>query len=138
MTIQEAFIKAVKSLWKTLPLVLGTVLLVSLVTAVTPTSLYLQLFSKNIWVDSILGSVLGSISAGTPVVSYIFGGELLQNGVGVIPVTAFLVSWVTVGVVQFPAEAGILGREFAVLRNGSSFLLSIIVALVTVFIINLI
>ena len=82
--------------------------------------------------DSFIGSAIGSISAGTPITSYIFGGELLKQGVGLIAVTAFLVAWVTVGFVQLPAESMILGKRFAFIRNLTAFVLAIIAALITV------
>jgi hypothetical protein len=42
------------------------------------------------------------------------------------------VAWVTVGIVQFPAEAGILGKRFAITRNTLSFILAIGVSIATV------
>jgi hypothetical protein len=39
---------------------------------------------------------------------------------------------VTVGFVQLPAESMILGKRFALLRNLFSFVLAIIVAVITV------
>jgi len=63
---------------------------------------------------------------------------MLKQGVGLIAVTAFLVSWVTVGLIQFPAESTILGKKFAILRNISAFILSIIVAIITILILGVI
>jgi len=82
--------------------------------------------------------MIGSISAGTPIVSYILGGEMLKQGISLIAVTAFLVTWVTVGFIQIPAESIILGKRFAIWRNLSAFVLSIIVAFATVLILNLV
>jgi hypothetical protein len=48
-------------------------------------------------------------------------------------VTALVVSWVTVGIVQLPAEALMLGRRFAIYRNLMCYLFAIVVALLTVF-----
>jgi uncharacterized membrane protein YraQ (UPF0718 family) len=64
--------------------------------------------------------------------SYIIGGELLKDGVSLFAVTAFIVTWVTVGLLQLPAEAAILGRQFAIFRNILSFILAILVSIVTV------
>ncbi len=129
--------KAGKGLYKTLPMILGTILLVSLLYALIPKSFYTALFSNNILLDPIIGSILGSVSAGNPVTSYIFGGEMLQQGISLLAVTAFLVSWVSVGVVQLPAEASALGKKFAFWRNITALALSIVVALLTVFIYKL-
>ena len=134
--INKAVLKSAKALWKSLPLILGTILLISLISILTPKSFYTSVFSKNIFLDSFIGSLIGSISAGNPVTSYIFGGEMLNQGVSLLAVTAFLVAWVTVGVIQLPAESAILGKKFALLRNITAFILSIVVAIITILILG--
>ncbi len=117
-------------------MILGTVLLISLISALIPSSFYTSIFSRNIIMDSLVGSMVGSISAGNPVTSYIFGGEMLKQGISLIAVTAFLVSWVTVGVIQLPAESVMLGKKFALLRNLISFIFAILAAIITVLILG--
>jgi len=134
---KKSVVKAAKGLWMAFPMILGTILLVSLISALVPKSFYVSVFTKNQFLDSLIGGVIGSISAGNPITSYIFGGEMLKQGVGLIAVTAFLVSWVTVGIIQLPAESSILGKKFAILRNISAFVLSSIVAILTVLILGL-
>ncbi len=124
--------KTAKQLYNMLPVLLGVILLVSLANTLIPKEAYAKVFSKNAIIDSVIGSALGSILAGNPITSYILGGEMLNQGVSLIAVTAFLVAWVTVGIVQFPAEAMILGKRFAIIRNASAFLLAIIVSIATV------
>lgn len=138
LSIKQSAQKAAKGLWMALPMILGTILLISLISAIIPKSFYTIIFSKNLFLNSLVGSLVGSISAGNPITSYIFGGEMLNQGVGLIAVTAFLVSWVTVGLIQLPAESAILGKKFAIIRNLTAFILSIIVAIITVFLVRLI
>lgn len=136
--LKQAITKAGKMLWRAFPLILGTILLISLITTIIPKSFYTTIFQQNIILDSFIGSFIGSISAGNPITSYIFGGELLNQGISLIAVTAFIVAWVTVGFVQLPAESMLLGKKFAILRNTTAFILAIIVAIITVFIFKLI
>jgi uncharacterized membrane protein YraQ (UPF0718 family) len=136
--LKESAQKAVKGLWVAFPMILGTILLISLISAIVPKSFYVLIFSKNPFIDSFIGSLIGSISAGNPITSYIFGGEMLSQGIGLIAVTAFIVSWVTVGLIQLPAESIILGRKFAILRNVTAFIFSILVAIITVLILEVI
>ena len=138
MNLKQSFVKSAKSLWIMLPIILGTVLLVSLITTLIPNSFYTYIFSKSKILDSIVGALAGSISAGNPVISYILGGELLKEGIGLIAVTAFLVSWVTVGIIQLPAESILLGKKFAIIRNVTAFILAIVVAIMTVVIVGVI
>lgn len=136
--LKEATIKSARSLYRMLPVLIGVILLISLANAIIPKSLYSFIFSGNYIFDPIIGSTLGSILAGNPVESYILGGELLKQGISLIAVTAFLVAWVTVGIIQLPAESTILGKRFALTRNAICFIFAIIVAIVTVTIFNLI
>jgi hypothetical protein len=88
--------------------------------------------------DTFLGACLGSVFAGNPINSYVIGGGLMKHGISMFAVTALIISWVTVGIVQLPAEITALGRKFALARNMVSFFLSIIIAVLTVVSINII
>lgn len=134
--LKQAVFKAGKGLYKALPLLLGTILLVSLFSLI-PKSFYASIFQKNAFLDSIIGTIVGSVSAGNPLSSYVLGGELLNQGIGLIAVTAFLVAWITVGIVQLPAEAMMLGKKFAISRNILSFIFAIIIGIVTFLILKL-
>lgn len=129
--------KSGKGIFSMLPVLLGVVLLIGLVNSLVPESYYLKLFGGNSLINSIIGGGLGSVLAGNPINSYVIGSRLLELGVGLVAITAFMVAWVTVGIVQLPAESILLGRKFALWRNLISFILAIGVALTTVFIINL-
>ncbi len=131
--ITRSLVKTATSLYKILPLILGMILLLSLLSQIIPRFFYGAIFQDNAFFDSIIGSVLGSISTGPPITSYILGGEFLNAGVSLIAVTAFMVAWVTVGILQFPAESIMLGAKFAVVRNMTSFIFSVVVAIITVF-----
>jgi len=138
MSFKEAITKAGRMLWNVFPFILGTILLVSLMITLIPQSFYLLIFQGNKILDPFIGSFIGSISAGNPLISYIIGGELLKQGISMIAVTAFIVAWVTVGVVQLPAESAILGKRFAFIRNILAFVFAIIVAIITTIILGVI
>lgn len=135
--IKNSVIKAGKSLWRMFPILLGTILLVSLANALIPDTFYKEVFTGSVFADSFIAAGVGSILAGNPIVSYIIGGELLNQGIGLVSVTAFIVAWITVGVVQIPAESSILGKRFTFVRNVISFFLAILSGLLTVSILNL-
>ena len=115
-----------------LPIIVGMLLATSLVVTLFPGKITDGLFVNGNILDATLGAAVGSIAAGHPMASYLLGGELLANGVGLIAVTALLVSWVTVGIVQLPAETLMLGTRFAIYRNMISFFVAIVIAFVTV------
>jgi len=131
---------ALKQTWnsfrQSIPVILSVLLLISLIFVLIPPATLTRLFTGNRLLDPLIGAVAGSISSGNALTSYIIGGELQQQGVSLLAVTAFIVSWVTVGVVQFPAEALTLGQKYAAIRNLIAFLSSILVAILTVLFLN--
>ncbi len=135
--LKESITKSAMALWNVTPVLAGVVLLVGLANTLIPKSAYSSVFTGS-FLDPVIGGALGSILAGNPATSYVLGGEFLVQGVSLVAVTAFLVAWVTVGLVQLPAESIILGRKFALTRNLLSFIFSIMVALTTVFLMGFI
>jgi len=117
-----------------IPILVGILLLIGLVNTLVPKEFFSRIFTGNKALDPLIGALFGSIAAGNPLSSYIIGGELLNNGVSLVAVLAFIVSWVTVGTVQLPAESLMLGRKFALLRNGISLIMAIVIAVLTVLI----
>ena len=115
-----------------LPIFIGIILCIGLFTAFISEELLSSIFSGNPAADTLLGAGLGSIFTGNPINSYIIGGELLKYGVSLMAVTAFITAWVTVGIVQLPAEIAALGKEFALARNAVSFVMSLAIAILTV------
>lgn len=134
----DSFRKAVKSFSGSLPIIFGVVLLVGLFKTYMTEDIITSIFIGSPGWDTFLGASIGSISAGNPLTSYIIGGGLLDENVSLFAVTAFIVAWVTVGVVQLPAEAKILGKRFALTRNALSFVLSILVSITVVLILKVV
>jgi len=130
--MKKSFYKALKGLGKMIPLFLVVILFMGLFLAHISEEIMSEIFTGDPLRDTPVGAVIGSISAGNPITSYIVGGELLKKSVSLYAVTAFIVAWVTVGVIQYPAESAILGTRFAIKRNILSFILSILVAIATV------
>lgn len=121
-----------------LPVLVSVVLLIGLFDMFVSKELLSSIFLGNAALDTLWGACFGSIFAGNPINSYVIGGELLKHGVSLFAVTAFILTWVTVGLVQIPAEIAAFGKRFALLRNGLSFGLAIPIAILTVLILNLV
>ncbi len=132
MRLKKAFLKTRKSFLAILPVIAGMMLLTGLILQFVPIQALSSLMGKSKALDALSGALLGSVSAGQPLISYVLGGELLASGVSLVAVTALIVSWVTVGSVQLPFEVMMLGRRFAIVRNLISFVFSILIAILTV------
>ncbi len=131
LRVKESFIKTLKSFKQILPMILGVIMLVALFITAVPKSFYNIIFTGNKIIDPLLGATLGSIAIGQPITSYIIGGELLNHGVSLIAVIAFILAWVSVGTIQLPAESMIFGKKFAIIRNFMSFISALIIAILT-------
>ncbi len=131
--IKDNLRKTIKTFINVVPIIVGMLLLTSLVITVFPEQISAGLFGNGDILDTLLGTSIGSIAVGHPLASYLLGGELLGGGVGLIAVTALVVAWVTVGIVQLPAEALMLGTRFAVYRNVICFIATILIAFLTVY-----
>jgi hypothetical protein len=124
--------KATRTFINILPIVIGMLLLTSLFMTLMEEKLTAELFSGHDLLDAVIGAGIGGIAVGPPLVSYLLGGEFLNNGVSLFAVTAFIVSWVTVGLVQLPAEVLLLGKRFALYRNLVCFVSAVAVAYLVV------
>jgi hypothetical protein len=133
----ESLKKTLRSFFNILPIIVGMLLASSLAVTLFPKQISAGIFGRGELLDAVIGATIGSVAAGHPLASYLLGGELLASGVGLTAVTALMISWVTVGMVQLPAEALMLGGRFAVYRNIICFAAAIIVSGLTVYTLRL-
>jgi len=138
-------LRLIKSLKKTartfvnlLPIIVGMLLLTSLAVSLFPKQISADLFGGSDALDALIGASVGSIAAGHPLASYLLGGEMVKSNVSLVAVTALIVSWVTVGVVQLPAEILMLGARFAIYRNVICFFSAITIAFLSIYTLGLI
>ena len=130
--LAKAFKKSARQIASLLPILVAVVLLVGLFNTFLSKALLSSIFSGNTLLDTLCATGLGSIFTGNPINSYLIGGELLKYGVSLTAVTGFITAWVTVGLVQLPAEIGALGKKFALARNAVFFVLCLLIAVLTV------
>ncbi|MBN2093890.1 MAG: hypothetical protein JW740_00740 [Candidatus Zambryskibacteria bacterium] len=121
-----------------LPLLVGIIFLIALLVNLISSEFLEKILTGNKLADTFIATVIGSILAGNPINSYIISSELLAWGVSLTAVTAFIISWVTVGIVQLPAEILLLGKNFALTRNILCFFSAILIAFLTTLLISVI
>lgn len=135
--LERSLKKTARTFVNLLPIIIGVLLLTSLAVVVFPDQISAGLFGGSDALDALIGASVGSIAAGHPLASYLLGGELLKSGVSLIAVTALIVSWVTVGIVQLPAEILMLGTRFAIYRNVICFFSAVAIAFLSVYTLRL-
>jgi len=107
LAIKQAGLKTLNDFSQFLPILVGMLLLISLLIKAVPKNFYLNLFSGNSLLDSLIGAIFGSMATGNPITSYIIG------------------------------EIMMLGKRFAVTRYLVSFILAMAVAGLTVLTLNI-
>jgi uncharacterized membrane protein YraQ (UPF0718 family) len=121
-----------------LPILAGIFLIIDLGKQFIPENFIFEVLATSKWMQIWWANILGCLFFSNAAQSYILGGEFLKTGVSLLTVTSFMVSWVTVGLIHFPLETNFLGRKFAIIRNLLSFIFSFGVAILTVFLYQLI
>jgi predicted Fe-Mo cluster-binding NifX family protein len=130
VTWEDALMKGGRQIASFLPILLGVVLLLGLFETFISREALLSIFSGSELQNTLLAASLGSILAGHPINSYVIGDTLLKAGVGLSAVTALMVTWVNIGMLQLPDEAASLGWRFSLVRNLAGFIAALLMAFV--------
>jgi len=123
--------KSSLSFWAMAPLLLGVIGLVGLFQVLVTPKMLASLFLGNFLVDTLIGTLAGAVASGNPIVSYLLAGELQEQGISLYAVSAFILSWVTLGFVHLPAEIEVFGGRFVLYRNILAFVFTMIIAILT-------
>jgi uncharacterized membrane protein YraQ (UPF0718 family) len=129
--------QAALSLLAMMPTVVGVVGLVGIFEVFITKEMLASLFTGDAVKDTVIGTLTGGVAVGNTLVSYILGGELLHQGVSLYAVAAFILAWVTLGVVQLPLEAQMLGLRFTIVRNLLALIFTMLTAIATVWTLEL-
>lgn len=123
---------AVTKLAHILPSFVVMLILVSIVLFLVPEktiSHYLGAGSR--FVGVITASVFGSITLMPGFIAFPLCGILLEKGVTYMVLSAFSTTLMMVGVLTYPIEKEYFGARVTIIRNAVSFLIAIVVALIT-------
>ena len=115
---------------------MGILLLVSLIENLWLINFVFSHLSNN-FLSTLLMDIFGSIISGNPINWYILVGFLGNIKAYLLPITTFLISWISVWFIQLPAEIYFFGKKFAISRNLISFILSILIAYVVFILYNI-
>ncbi len=122
---------AVKSLIRILPTVLTIIVVIGLLLAFIPTDQISRFIGDQSGFGGLLAiTALGAVLHIPALLSFPLAASLLQSGAGVAAVAAFITSLTMIGVVTLPLEIKELGKRIAFLRNGISFIIAIVIALI--------
>ncbi|MBW1730856.1 MAG: permease [Deltaproteobacteria bacterium] len=128
--------KAIKIAYKRfsriLPGFVGMLVLVSVILTLVPNKFIVQYLGKsNMLTGTVVASFFGSITLMPGFIAYPLCGILLQKGVSYTVISAFSTTLMMVGFVTFPIEQRYFGTKVTVVRNLLSFLIALVVAVMT-------
>ena len=115
-----------------LPAFLVMLVLVSIVLYLVPEEFISSyLGGDNKYLSVLLASLIGSIILMPGFIAFPLCGILLEEGVLYMVLSAFTTTLMMVGVLTYPVESAYLGRKVTIMRNTISFIIALIIALVT-------
>lgn len=119
-----------KQLGSILPTFLAVFGIVGLFEVFVPPAMIERWLGASSGATSLLvGAGVGAVAAGPPPAAFPIASTLLKGGAWPPAIAAFIVSWVLVGVASLPFEAKTFGWRFALLRNGLSFVVAMLIGL---------
>ncbi len=127
--------QALKISWrmfiKILPSIIMVILIISLVTGfMTKDQIVAMIGSKGGWKGFLSIAVLGTVAHVPSLVAFPLAGSLLAEGARIATAAVFITTLTMIGVVTFPLEIETMGKKFAIIRNGFSFIIAIAIALI--------
>ena len=137
ISLKKAFKKALINFISITPMMLAVIGLVGLMQVYLSPEILSTFFGYGDMTDTLVGTVAGAVSMGQGMISYVVAEGLMEQGVSHYALSAFILAWVTLGVVQLPAEASVFGVRFTFYRNVLTVISTIVIAYVTVLTVGL-
>ncbi len=122
---------AVKGFIKMLPMVLIIILWIGLLLGFISSDTISRFAGEQsgFWGVLIVG-LLGAVLFIPALLSFPLAASLLDGGASISVVAAFITTLTMIGTVTLPLEIRELGKKMALLRNGMSFLIAILIAFI--------
>jgi uncharacterized membrane protein YraQ (UPF0718 family) len=129
-TIQSLKI-AGKSFLKILPMMLIIIVAVGLLLGFIPPNQIATFVGEQSGISGVLLiGAIGAILFIPALISFPLAASLLESGASVAAAAAFITTLTMIGIITLPLEIKELGKKIALLRNGLSLVIAIIIALI--------
>ncbi len=113
------------------PSVLAVIAVIGLIVGfIPPKWIASSIGSDSGMVGVVVAALLGSVLFIPAIIAFPLARSLLDLGAGVMAMAAFITTLTMIGFVFLPVEIKEMGKRFALLRNGLSFAVAIIIAVV--------
>jgi len=128
---KRALIMAVRVLLNILPVIFAIIILMGLLLGFVPKEYISKVIGEQAGIGGVfIVAVLGAVLHIPSLISFPLAGGLLEGGASVTSVAVFITTLTMIGMVTLPLEIKELGRRMALLRNGMSFVIAIIIGVI--------
>ena len=122
---------AIKSFFRILPTVFIIIIFIGLLLGFVPPTVISKIVGEQSgFAGILLVALFGAILHIPALISFPLAGSLLKSGASVVSVAAFIATLTMIGTITLPLEIKELGKKMALLRNGTSFIIAIIIAII--------
>jgi len=122
---------ALKSFIKMLPMVFIIIIAIGLLLGFVPPDQISRFVGDQSGASGVLLiGVVGALLYIPALLSFPLASSIIQNGASVTAVAAFITTLTMIGIITLPLEIKILGKKMALLRNGISFVIAILIAFI--------
>lgn len=119
-----------KSLLRIIPVMLIIIIVIGLFLGFVPPRTISSFLGEQSGAWGLLVSaLLGAVMHIPALISYPLAASLLEGGAALYVVATFITTLTMIGIVTLPLEIAELGKKLALLRNGLSFMIAILIAL---------
>ena len=120
-----------KSFIKMLPMVFIIIIAIGLLLGFVPPEQISRFVGDQSGAGGVLlVGVVGALMHIPALLSFPLASSILESGASVTAVAAFITTLTMIGMITLPLEIKILGKKMALLRNGISFVIAILIAFI--------
>ena len=127
---KKSLMMAKSMLFGTVGSVLGILLLIGLMLALIPPEAIKELLgNSSLLLSGLYGAIIGAITIIPAFIAFPLASSLFKSGANLVGIAAFITTLTMVGIATLPIEIKHFGKKFALIRNGLSFLLALVIAM---------
>lgn len=120
---------AARTFIKMLPMVLLIIIFIGLLLGFVPPEQISRFVGEQSGVGGVLLiGVVGALMHIPALLSFPLAASMLESGASITAVAAFITTLTMIGMITLPMEIKILGKKMALLRNGFSFAIALLIA----------
>ncbi len=122
---------ALKSFIKMLPMVFIIIIAIGLLLGFVPPDQISRFVGEQSGTGGVLlVGMVGALMHIPALLSFPLAASILESGASITVIVAFITTLTMIGMITLPLEIKELGKKMALLRNGISFLIAIVIAFI--------